>query len=84
MSVELNLNDDTIEWLYDVDQFEANDIDFIVGDAASRHLKFDLPKVIFQVPEVVVPENGSIPFTSEGTAFQTALDAADEVTAGYI
>lgn len=83
VSVELNLNDNTIEWLYDLDQFTANDIEFILGDATSRHLQIDLPKVIFDVPSVTVPETGSIPFSADGMAFQTTLDAFDEVTAHY-
>jgi hypothetical protein len=84
VSVELNLNDSTIEWLYDLDQFTANDIDFVLGDSAGRHLKIDLPKTIFDVPSTTVGETGSIPFTAEGMCFQTALDAADECTVSYI
>jgi hypothetical protein len=84
VTVEMNLNDETIEWLRDLDSFVANDIDFILGDATGRHLKLDFPKVVFNVPETSVPESGTIPFSSEGFALQTALDAADECTASYI
>ena len=84
VEMEMNLNDDTIEWLWDLDQFTAQDIDLIVGDSAGRHFSVEMPKVIFNVPSQEVPEEGSIPFTSSGTAYQTALDAADEITVSYL
>ena len=84
ISVELNLNDATIEWLYDLDQFTAQNIDFIIGDATGRHLSLAFPKVVFDVPSTSVPDTGSIPFTADGgLALQTGLDAADEITAHY-
>jgi hypothetical protein len=84
LSVEMNLNAETVEWLYDLDQFTSQDIDFVLGDAAGRHMKIDLPKIIFSIPTTTVPEEGSIPFTAEGIGYQTALDAADEVTVSYL
>jgi hypothetical protein len=83
VEIEQNMNHETVEWLYDLDQFTAQDIDFVLGDAAGRHLKIDLPKVIFQVPSTETPEEGSIPFTSSGLAFQTAA-GADEITVSYL
>jgi len=84
VDIELNLNDDSIEWLDDLDAFTANDIDVIVGDAAGRHFKIDLPKVEMAPPTVSIPDSGSIPFTASGTALQTATDAADEITISYL
>ena len=84
LEVEVNLNDDAIEWLYDLDQFTANDIDFVLGDATTRHLKIDIPKVIFSIPSTSLPEEGSIPFTASGLGYQSAPNAADEVTVSYL
>jgi hypothetical protein len=84
LSVEMNLNHDTVEWLYDLDQFVAQDIDFILGDAAGRHMKIDLPKIIFSIPTTTVPDEGSIPFSAEGIGYQTSLDQADEITVSYL
>lgn len=84
VEIEQNLNDDTIQWLFDLDSFTAQDLDLIVGDSAGRHLAVDMPRVIFEVPTTEVPEEGSIPFTASGTAFQTAFDAADEITVSYL
>jgi hypothetical protein len=84
LSVEMNLNHDTVEWLWDLDQFTSQDIDFILGDALGRHMKIDLPKIIFSIPTTTVPDEGSIPFTADGIGYQTSLDAADEVTVSYL
>ncbi|NBW11276.1 MAG: hypothetical protein EBR82_24920 [Caulobacteraceae bacterium] len=83
VSIELNLNKDTVAFYNAVQQFEAQDLNFKLGDAAGRHLEIDIPKAIFQVPSISVPENGSIPVTFEGKAYQQALDAADEIVVKY-
>ena len=84
VEMELNLNDSLIELLADLDDFDAQDIDFILGDAAGRHLKIDIPKAIFDVPSTSLPEDGSIPVTISGMGFQTALGSSDEVTVSYL
>lgn len=84
LSLEMNVNDDTVEFYNSVQAFEPQDVELILGDAATRHLKIEMPKVIFSVPSISVPETGSIPVTYEGIAYQTALDAADEITISFI
>jgi hypothetical protein len=84
VSVELNLNHGLVEMLQKVKQFSGNDIDIVLGDAAGRHLKVDLPRTIFTVPGIETPESGSVPVTFEGLGYQTSLDAADEVTVSYL
>lgn len=80
LSVEMNLNDDLVAFLHDVENFEAQVIQLILGDVAGRHLDIDLPKVKFPVPAWSVPDTGSIPITFEGTCYQSALDTEDEVS----
>ena len=84
VDIELNLNHAAIEWLDDLDNFTANDIDIVVGDVAGRHFKIDLPKVEFGPPTVSIPDSGSIPFTATGMALQSATDAADEILISYL
>jgi hypothetical protein len=83
VSIELNLNHDLVEFYNSVQQFEAQDLNFKLGDTALRFLELDLPRVIFQVPSIDVPETGSIPVSFEGIAYQSALDAADELVVSY-
>lgn len=82
-SVEINLNKQNVGLYNDIQAFVPQDILFKLGDSASRHLEVALPKVIFAVPTIEVPDSGSIPVTFEGTAYQQSLDAADEVTVSY-
>lgn len=84
VSIEANLNEETIRFYNRIQDFEPQNITLILGDATTRHMEIDLPKVQFNVPSIPVPDTGSIPVTYEGTAFQSALDAADEITAKFI
>ena len=84
VSIELNLNDDVISFFNEVSDFDAKDITLNLGDTASRFFKFLAPNVKFPVPAFAVPESGSVPITFTGTAYQTALDSADEVSAQYL
>jgi hypothetical protein len=83
VSIELNLNHELVEFYNAVQAFEAQDLNFKLGDTALRFLEIDLPRVVFQVPSIDVPETGSIPVSFEGTAYQSALDAADEIVVSY-
>jgi len=86
LDLEINWNDELLEW-WNTHRatITADDIDLIAGDATSRHYKLDLPRVIFNIPEVANPETGSIPVTlSTENALQSALDAADELTISYL
>jgi hypothetical protein len=83
VSVESNLNDKLIKLFNRVQNFEAQVVQVILGDAAGRHLDIDLPKVFFPVPSFSVPDTGSIPVSFEGTAYQTALDAEDEISVHF-
>lgn len=84
LSIEMNVNAETIKFFNRVQQFEAQDITLTLGDSAGRHVEFVLPRVIFSVPSISVPESGSIPVTFEGLAYQTVLDAADELTVSFV
>jgi len=83
VSIELNLSHDMVEFYNAVQQFEAQDLNFKLGDTGTRHLEIDLPKVVFNVPSIDVGENGSIPVSFEGKAYQSSLDAADELVVSY-
>lgn len=84
VSMEMNLNAKMVEYLNKLNTFLGNAIEITVGDLAARYFKVDLPKVIFSIPAISVPESGSIPVTFEGTAYQTALDTGDEITVSYL
>jgi hypothetical protein len=84
LSIEMNLNSEVLEFFNNIQQFEAQDIQLVLGNSAGRHLLVEMPRVIFPVPSISVPETGSIPITFDGTCYQSALDAADEITVSFI
>jgi len=84
VTLELNLNKDLSGFLNKIKDFTGEDITLILGDATGRHFQLEVPKAIFSIPEISVPDTGTIPISFTGNAYQTALDAADEVTASYL
>lgn len=84
VGLELNLNHDLVEFLNRIRNFNGEDITLILGDATGRHMQIEVPKAIFPVPEISVPDTGTIPISFTGNAYQTALDAADEVTVSFL
>ena len=83
VSLELNLNKELIGFMNSVRQFDGEDITLILGDGTGRHFEMLIPKAIFAVPEITVPDTGTIPVTFTGNAYQTGIDLADEVTASF-
>jgi hypothetical protein len=84
LSLELNLNHALVQFINGLKEFAGENITLILGDAAGRHVQFEVPKTIFPVPEIPVPDTGTVPVTFTGNAYQTVLDAADEVTISFL
>jgi hypothetical protein len=84
VSVEINLNKENVGIYNDIQNFVDQDLQFILGDSTTRHFQVTLPRVEFTTPSIDVPESGSIPVTFEGIAYQTALDAANEIEVKYL
>jgi hypothetical protein len=84
LSVEINFSGEVLEFYNKIRLFQSADVDVVLGDSATRHVKFELPKVQFNVPEIAVPESGSIPVSFEGVAYATALSAGDALTVKYL
>lgn len=83
-SMELNLNKELGRFFNRITNFEAQDMTIILGSSTGRHLQVTLPKIYYPVPAFTLPETGSVPVTFAGTAFETALDAADEISVSYL
>jgi hypothetical protein len=83
-SVEINMSKANVGIYNDIQNQIAQDLQFILGDSTTRHLQVTLPRVEFTTPSIDVPSSGSIPVTFEGVAYQTSLDAADEIEVKYL
>lgn len=84
VSADLNLSADLVEFYNDVQAFLPNEWQLILGPSVGRRLQIDLPRIVFQIPAISVPETGSIPVSFDGIAYQTVLDAADEITVSFL
>lgn len=84
LSIEMNLNEDTLELYNSVSDFVGQDVTIVLGSPTGRRLEVTMPNVKFSIPSVSVPETGSVPVTYEGTCYQSALDAYDEITVSFI
>ena len=84
LTLELNMTSELLEFINGLADFVGENVVIILGDSTSRHLQVTMPKVQFPIPEVSVPDTGTIPVTFVGTCTQTALDAADEVTLEFL
>jgi hypothetical protein len=83
VSMELNMNKELLKFFNRVQGFEAQVVEVILGSATGRRLDLDLPKVFFPVPSFALPDTGSIPVTFTGNAYQTALQAEDEISVHF-
>lgn len=83
ISVESNLDKQMFKFFQNLQNFEAQVLQIQLGDTALRYLDIDIPKAIFETPVVSIPESGSVPVTYGGTAYQTVVDAADEISVHF-
>jgi hypothetical protein len=84
VSLEINLSRDLVGFLNAQRSFIGEDITLILGDSSSRHLQIEMPKVIFNVPEIPVGDSGTIPISFSGNCYQSGLDLGDEITISYL
>lgn len=83
ITMEFNISKEVMKLFNGVQNFDAQAIQVILGDVTGRHLDIDIPKAFFNVPSFSVPDTGSIPVSFTGTAYQTAFDAADEISVHF-
>jgi hypothetical protein len=86
ITVELNLNHDLVEFLNKKRDFPGDAIVATLGNPTGRRAEWTIPEVIFPVPEISVPDTGTIPVTFTGNAYTTddTGDAADELTLKFL
>lgn len=79
VSFEVNMNAKVLEYIKGLKSFDGMAVNAVLGSATGRRVAFNLPKVVVSIPEIPTPDEGSVPVTFAGTAYQTAEDAADEI-----
>jgi len=83
VSLSMNLSHNTLAFFNRLLEFTTESIVAKLGDSAGRHFELTIPSARFPVPSFSVPDAGSIPIDFSGTAFESSLGAADEITAKF-
>lgn len=83
VTMELGINKETFRFFKRAASFDGQNITAVLGSSTGRRFELEIPNAVFSVPSFSLPTEGSIPVSFEGTALQSALDAADEVTASF-
>lgn len=83
-SIELNLSKTAAKFYNTQKEFVGENIVATLGDITTRYLQVTLPRVVFDVPSIVVPESGSIAITFEGKALESAKGLADEISVEFL
>lgn len=83
VAMEVNLDKKVFKLFNQLQNFQAQEITAVLGAASGRRLEIYVPRGIFEVPEIQIPETGSVPISFSGTAYQTVLDAEDEIYAWF-
>jgi hypothetical protein len=79
VTAELNMSKALVGFYNRVVANEPVDILAVLGAATGRRYEFEMPRVIFQIPAIEVPETGSIPVSFDGLGYQVSLESADEL-----
>ena len=80
LTVECNLNAETIRLFNRIQDFQSQNFELVLGDSTGRHFKATAPVVKFKTPAFSVPESGSVPVSFEGDCYASNLGAYDELT----
>lgn len=65
-------------------EFTYFNLQVTLGPSSGRRLVFSMPHVLFMVPDVEIPDEGSIPIQLQGKCLQSAPGALDALTLTYL
>lgn len=83
VTFESNMDENLLAIFNSVQNFDGQELVLVLGDNTKRYLQVDLPSVKFSIPSIAIPDTGSVPVTFTGNAYQTAFDAADEISVHF-
>jgi hypothetical protein len=83
VKIDMNVNAEVIRLFNRIQDFEAQDVSIVLGEATGRRLEIRCPKVAFSTPEIPVPDTGSVVVSFEGPALAASADAANEIAVEF-
>jgi hypothetical protein len=84
VKVELMVSASQAQKIVQTKEFETFDMKVVLGPAAGLRTEYRLPKVIYSVPAVPIPDSGPVIMTLEGEALQSAAGELDAFTVKYL
>lgn len=84
VSIELNLNDDLVEFITKRKNFELENVVATIGSTTGRRMQITMARLQLNVPAVVRPETGRVPVTFEGIALASDSGAGDAIVIDYL
>ena len=80
LTLELNLNHELVEFINNLSQFNGENVNLILGESTGRHVAIAIPKWTPSIPNIPIPDAGTIPVSFTGLALESAAEAGDEIT----
>lgn len=78
LTVEMNLDHELVGYLNDLKDIVDETITLNLGDSTGRYFQL-VAKVKFPIPEIPIPDTGSVVVTFESPCYQSAIDQSDEL-----
>jgi len=83
-AIDLVMSASQISKVINAKEFESVNINVVLGAAAGRRVEFDLPKMYIEVPDMELPETGTVVAKLSGFAMQSAAGMMDALTISYL
>lgn len=82
--VEMLMSASQMRKMIETAEFTTFALQVVLGPASGRRVRFDCPKIYFQLPDLEIPDNGVVVVTLEGKAVQSAPGALDAFSMRYL
>lgn len=83
VKVELTMSASQMHRIVQSKEFLALGVKIVLGPADGRRVEITLPKVLFSVPPMELPDSGSVVATLEGVCLQSASGRLDAISIAY-
>jgi hypothetical protein len=84
LDLDVMLSVSQAQHITEAKRFVARDVLVKLGDPTGRHVRFVFPNVMFQVPDIELPDEGSVPLKLSGKCLQTTVGSLDAFSIEYV
>jgi len=84
VDLDVMLSNSQAQHIMESKRFIAKNILVKLGDPAGRHVQFIFPNVQFAVPDIELPDEGSVPLKLSGKCLQSVVGSLDAFSIAYV